>query len=231
MELAPSQTLNYKDRSGIVPKHEQIIFDRIVSQNLPSRPAIVADQSWANYYAFSQTPPSNEEVSNFLSHIPTGGRVLDAGAGSGRWSAAFKRDRPDIAIDALDYHIDSSNVLSGDWADRKIKSSFEAFEPDTEYDGIWSHSSLFYLSPEDMKNLLGKLSSALKPEGSFHFDLRDSRGKQLQSFYTMLFDQMKTVIDEVGLKIDAHSSFPYTHTENGNQIALDWHDFEVSKKA
>ena len=82
--------------------------------------------------------PEPEYTEHFLSKVLEGGRVLDFGAGNGRWAAAFLRDRPDIEIDVLDQNIEKATILPEDWQGEKIKSSFQDFCPSKQYDGIWS---------------------------------------------------------------------------------------------
>lgn len=129
--------------------------------------------SWDEYYARTLNLPGPEHTARFLANIPSAGHILDFGAGSGRWSAAFLRDRPDLTIDALDQNIDQAALLPENWHGEKIKSSFQNFMPAKTYDGIWAFAALFFLEKRDLNNCFHKLASGLKENGFISFTMVD----------------------------------------------------------
>lgn len=128
---------------------------------------------WDSYYAQTAVLPKPELAQQFLSKIPQDGRLLDFGAGSGRWSAAFLRDRPDLTIDALDQNVDQAALLPKKWPGEKIKSSFQAFEPSKSYDGIWAFATLFFMEKKELGECFHKLASTLKEGGTISFTMVD----------------------------------------------------------
>lgn len=130
-------------------------------------------RDWASYYARTASLPYPERTAKFLEHIPDKGRVLDFGAGTGGWSAAFLRDRDDLIIDAIDRNIDQAVMLPENWRGEKIKASFQEFVPTKLYDGIWAFSTLFFLDKTDLSECFHKLTSALKPNGVISFTMVD----------------------------------------------------------
>lgn len=129
--------------------------------------------NWESYYARTAALPKPEMTAGFLNHIPANGHILDFGAGSGRWAAAFLRDRADIALDALDQNIDQATLLPEALPGEKIKSSFQEFKPSRAYDGIWAFATLFFMNKDDMGECFHKLASALKEGGVMSFSMVD----------------------------------------------------------
>ena len=139
--------------------------------------------NWQRYYSRTAAIPESAKVAAFLSAIPQAGRVLDFGAGSGRWAAAFMRDRPDITVDVLDQHIEQATLLLPNWRGEKMAVRFEDFTPTHRYDGIWSFASLFFLEPAAFEHCFGTLVSALAARGVLFFsmveDCEAARGMKL----------------------------------------------------
>ena len=142
--------------------------------------------NWQRYYERTATIPEPAKVAAFLSAIPQSGRVLDFGAGSGRWAAAFMRDRPDIIIDVLDQHIEHATLLPPAWRGEKIASRFEDFNPTHHYDGIWSFASLFFLEPVAFEQCFITLVSALTPKAVLFFSMvEDCEASRSMRLYGM----------------------------------------------
>jgi methylase of polypeptide subunit release factors len=103
-----------------------------------------APHNWDSYYTLTANLPKPAMTASFLEAIPHKGAILDFGAGSGRWSAAFLRDRPDVIIDMLDQNIQAA-LLPENGRGEKIASSFQDFVPSKTYDGIWAFATLFFI--------------------------------------------------------------------------------------
>jgi len=129
--------------------------------------------NWDSYYARTAFLPKPEITAQFLDKIPQNGRLLDFGAGSGRWSAAFLRDRPDLTIDALDINIDQAALLPETWRGKKIKSSFQDFEPSMSYDAIWAFATLFFMEKKELGECFHRLVTSLKEGGTISFTMVD----------------------------------------------------------
>lgn len=82
----------------------------------------------------------------FESYVANGGRVLDAGCGSGRDSKAFKQH------------------------------GFSVVAFDEEFDGIWACVSLLHVPEEDLQGVLGKLHKALKKNGKLYVAFKYGEG-------------------------------------------------------
>lgn len=111
----------------------------------------------------------------FLELIPRGGRILDAGCGSGRDSLYFmQQDYKVTAFDASAVLAASSSELIGQQA---LHLTFEEIGFAAEFDGVWACASLLHVSESRMDSALAKLTAALKPGGvlyaSFKYGSRD----------------------------------------------------------
>ena len=112
----------------------------------------------------------------FLSHVPAGGLVLDAGCGSGRDSRAFM---------ALGYRVrafDASSELArlaSDLIGQPVATrTFDQVDEIACYDGIWACASLLHLREHELPGALGRLWSALKPEGVFYLSFKLGEGER-----------------------------------------------------
>lgn len=161
-------------------------------------------RDWDSYYSRTAHLPRPEITAKFLDQIPNEGRVLDFGAGSGRWSAAFLRDRADLIVDALDRNIDQAILLPENWRGEKIKSSFQEFVPTKSYDGIWAFATLFFMDKADMGACFHKLASALKPNGTISFTMVDDcHAASAAKFYGLSKEEILDMLRKEGLEATA----------------------------
>lgn len=102
----------------------------------------------------------------FLRWVPAGGRVLDAGCGSGRDARAFHEASYDVeAFDASPALVALARAHTGlPVAVRR----FEEVEDVDRFDGIWACASLLHVSPEALPDVFARLSRALVPGGALY---------------------------------------------------------------
>jgi SAM-dependent methyltransferase len=99
----------------------------------------------------------------FLKYIKHGGKILDAGCGSGRDSLYFlKRGYEVVSIDASEEMVKMSSRLTGQ---KTLKMRFDEINFDTEFDGVWACASLLHVPKSDIEEVLRKLVKSLKTEG------------------------------------------------------------------
>lgn len=126
----------------------------------------------------------------FLPLVPKGGRILDAGCGSGRDLKVFRERgyRP--------FGIDSSRNLI------QLASSFAGVECEVnrlqdivftgEFDAIWACASLLHLRKSELGQVLDRLYRALVSGGVFFATIQLGQGEQMASdgrFYAYYNDQ------------------------------------------
>ena len=110
----------------------------------------------------------------FLAELLEGARILDVGCGSGRDTLAFKNKG--YQVDAIDYSeelVKKASRLTG--IPIKLKSFYEVDDYEA-YDGIWACASLLHCERNHLKEVIGKLVSALKPNGVLYMSFKYGNG-------------------------------------------------------
>ncbi|MDP2646520.1 MAG: class I SAM-dependent methyltransferase [Desulfobacterales bacterium] len=99
----------------------------------------------------------------FLPFLPKGGRILDAGCGSGRDSVFFKRKG--FSVKAFDASKTLAEVASRTLGEPVEVMTFLDLEAGDEYDGIWACASLLHVHDGEMDDVLQRLMRSLKKSG------------------------------------------------------------------
>lgn len=110
----------------------------------------------------------------FLVELQEGARILDVGCGPGRDTLAFKNKG--YQVDAIDYSeelVKKASRLTG--IPIKLKSFYEVDDYEA-YDGIWACASLLHCERTRLKEVIGKLLSALKPNGVIYMSFKYGNG-------------------------------------------------------
>lgn len=99
----------------------------------------------------------------FMAHLPAGGRLLDAGCGSGRDSLFFRRQGYRVsAIDACAEFVNHTRAYAGVEAHQL---RFGELADENTFAGIWASASLLHLPPNELPGVLTRLAKALVPGG------------------------------------------------------------------
>jgi superfamily II DNA or RNA helicase/HKD family nuclease/SOS-response transcriptional repressor LexA len=137
-----------------------------------------------NYYNNNSTAFFDDTVGvdmsnihdRFLTHVPRGGFVLDAGCGSGRDAREFKvRGYRVVAFDASPELAVLAGLHIGQ--DVAIRTFVDVSEVGL-YDGIWACASLLHLPLAELPDALNRLWLALKPGGVFYLSFKDGNGER-----------------------------------------------------
>jgi SAM-dependent methyltransferase len=105
----------------------------------------------------------SELYRRFLAHVPKGGKILDAGCGSGRDTHYFRQLGFDVeAFDASAEMCRLATELTGRIVQQK---TFEQFDSVLAFDAVWACASILYVRRDSIDSVLEKLSAALKPTG------------------------------------------------------------------
>ena len=114
----------------------------------------------------------------FLREVAAGGRILDAGCGSGRDSLAFlRRGYRVVSIDASREMVAATTKHTGQEA---LLLRFDALEFDSEFDGIWACGSLVHIARRDLNSVLTRLSRALKPNGVAYLSFKYGNSERME---------------------------------------------------
>ena len=98
--------------------------------------------------------------SEFLPYIPKGGKILDAGCGSGRDAIEFKRRG--YAVTAFDASSELA-MLAGQVLGEPVQvMTFLGLDACDEYDGIWACASLLHVPQHEMDAVISRITCALR---------------------------------------------------------------------
>ena len=125
----------------------------------------------------------------FTVFIPKGGRILDLGCGSGRDSKAFMNMGYQVV--AMDASRELCKLASNYIGQDVTCATFQNFEPEGLFDGIWACASLLHLDRESIKMMLRKYAGRLNPNGVFYasFKYGSYSGMRNGRFFTDLQEQ------------------------------------------
>ena len=99
----------------------------------------------------------------FLKYIPSGGKILDLGCGSGRDTKCFLEAGYQVTA------IDASQELclkATEYTGINVRCTrFEELNDVKEYDGVFACASLLHVQERDLPDILTKINKALKQQG------------------------------------------------------------------
>ena len=112
---------------------------------------------------FELTRSMSVSIDGFVKRIRPGGRVLDAGCGSGRDTLTLLHNG--FRVDAFDGSASLARLAS-EYTGIPVRSlRFQDFYARPMYDGILAAASLLHLHPDELPRVVNKLFSALVPGG------------------------------------------------------------------
>jgi SAM-dependent methyltransferase len=138
----------------------------------------------------------------FLSYVPAGGRILDAGCGSGRDSKVFMEAGYDVvSFDASEEMCKRASEYIG----REVKNMrFEEMSFANEFDGIWACASLLHVSFEELPEIVKKLHEALRTNGALYASFKYGEGTKIRGeriFSDFTEESVIPLFENAGFKI------------------------------
>ena len=146
-------------------------------------PTIMAPSNTLTWYAthsarfFEDTVGVDMSVlhARFLSHVPAGGLILDAGCGSGRDTKAFLARG--YRVRAFDASPELAGLAAAHVGQNVSVRDFREIEECACYDGIWACASLLHLPATDIPDALRRAWTALKAGGTFYLSFKLGDGE------------------------------------------------------
>jgi SAM-dependent methyltransferase len=99
----------------------------------------------------------------FLKHLSPGGRILDAGCGSGRDALAFAK--AGFVVTAFDGSAAMARLAARHCCGEVRHMTFAEVRWTGEFDGVWSCASLLHVPRAELPGVLARLANALRPGG------------------------------------------------------------------
>jgi len=151
------------------------------------------------------------EREKFISLVMPGGKVLDAGCGSGRDANYFGSkgfivtgiDLSDTLLSYANEHAEGSVTFQ--------KMDLRNIQLHSSFDGIWACASLLHLTRKEFLPVLRNFQHMLAPRGVLFLLLKEGTGDQMVTsgtiegdtrfftYYTR--DEIRTSLEEAGLKV------------------------------
>lgn len=139
----------------------------------------------------------------FLEYLKANAKILDLGCGSGRDSKYFI-DKG-YSVVALDGCKELCEIATKNIGQNVIHSTFEDFETEEKFDGIWACASLLHLQIEKLPSIIEKYANKLNQNGCFYLSFKygDFSGMKNGRYFTYLTEEaFKQVIANIeSLKI------------------------------
>jgi ubiquinone/menaquinone biosynthesis C-methylase UbiE len=114
----------------------------------------------------------------FLSFLPKGAKILDAGCGPGRDSLTLKEEGCEVVgIDITPEMIELAKE-SAPKQEFLAKDMRKTGFKDESFDGIWANASVIHLPKQQMPGLLKEFSRILKPSGILFVSVLKGEGEK-----------------------------------------------------
>ena len=143
----------------------------------------------------------------FLKHLNPNAKILDLGCGSGRDSKYFI-DKG-YSVVALDGCKELCEIATNHIGQNVIHSTFEDFETEETFDGIWACASLLHLPIKKLPIIIEKFANKLNKNGCFYLSFKygDFSGLKNDRYFTYLTEEtFKQIIANIkNLKITSLS--------------------------
>ena len=121
------------------------------------------DANGETFFARSAHVKDLPQRQRFLSHVPHGGRVLEAGCGSGRDALAFAKDG--YQVTAFDGSATMVGLARAHTGLDVMHLTFAEMAWDRAFDGVWACASLLHVPAAELPGAMDRVRRALKPGG------------------------------------------------------------------
>ncbi len=154
------------------------------SVNEPSATSTYYERNAAAFFANTVNVDMTSLYRRFLSKLPSGASILDAGCGSGRDARAFSA--MGYRVTAFDASPELANLASNYCGFEVQVRQFMAVDEVDAYDGIWCCASLLHVPKKDLAEVLARIWRALRPGGTLYVSFKRGKGERIQGgrFFT-----------------------------------------------
>lgn len=155
-----------------------------------------------SYFGETINLDMSEWIERFVSYIPEGGRILDAGCGSGRDSKVFISKG--FSVVSIDGSKEMCALASKYIGQPVLNICFEELSFESQFDGIWACASLLHILPENLNTILFSLYNSLNENGILYASFKYGNGVMKKSdrcFTNYTEKSLKKTICDAGFKV------------------------------
>ncbi len=142
-------------------------------------------------------------MTDFLSELPAGGRILDLGSGPAHTSAAMMH--AGFEVEAWDASPEFVEIARERYGVNARLATFDDLTDRAAFDGIFANFSLLHAPKAEMPGHLARIAAALKPQGVFHIGLKAGTGEKRDAigrFYAYYeLDELKALLADAGFDV------------------------------
>ena len=129
----------------------------------------------ADYAEFVGDSAHSAELTRFIEALPPGATALDFGCGHG-WAAAQMLDAG-LEVTAIDGSEGLAVEAQARYGIDVSVMTFDAFEAEAAFDGIWASFSLLHDTSAAMPGHLARFHRAARPGGVLYLGLKEGEGE------------------------------------------------------
>jgi ubiquinone/menaquinone biosynthesis C-methylase UbiE len=193
------------------------------------------NQNAGTYASATLNTSSLDVLSAFVSRLPVGGKVLDAGCGAGRDTHLFKeKGLVSVGLDLSQGLLEEAQkrfpecfFVQGDFLHLPFNNN--------EFDGVWAHASLVHLETTmDVRKALGEFHRVLKNHGFLHVLVRAQTGPQktavvkdskfgFDRFYQYFsLPELTTLLEESNFRIESIKQYNELEKKPNGRPDVEW---------
>jgi 2-polyprenyl-3-methyl-5-hydroxy-6-metoxy-1,4-benzoquinol methylase len=121
------------------------------------------DQNSDTFFRETVEADMRELRARFLAHVPAGGRILDAGCGSGRDALAFQRQG--YTVEAFDGSAEMVRLARAHTGLPVRHLLFEEVDWTETFDGVWACASLLHVPRAHLPDTIERFVRTLRQRG------------------------------------------------------------------
>lgn len=152
-------------------------IETIKPQNTASSAERYYERNALRYFNSTVKADLSALYERFLRYVQVGGRILDAGSGSGRDTLAFLKSG--YTVDAFDSSPALAELSSRLTGIGTQVMRFEELEEVERYDGIWACAALLHVPQKQLPDVMARLVHALKHGGALYLSFKLGPGERL----------------------------------------------------
>lgn len=172
---------------------------RRVSLPIVSQTLKYYDDNAQAFYDGTVSADMAQGRARFIEALPPGGRILDAGCGSGRDALAFNHLGFDVT--AFDGSAEMVRLATNHTGLEVLQLTFEEVDWRETFDGIWANASLLHVPRDQLVGVMRKLRDALVIGGVWELSFKPGAGEGVAfgRWFTNLSEaDVPALIAEVG---------------------------------